>query len=41
MIEVLKRDKKTKECFQENKIHHAIESTYLTLNKENDKDNKE
>ena len=38
MIEVLKRDKKTKECFQEHKIHHAIESAYLSVGKSIDED---
>ena len=38
MIEVLKRDQKTKECFQEHKIHHAIESAYLSLDKKIDED---
>lgn len=38
MIEVLKRDKKTKECFQEHKIHHAIESAYLSVGKNIDED---
>ena len=33
MIEVLKRDKKTKECFQEHKIHHAIENAYNSVGK--------
>lgn len=31
---VLKRDNKTKECFQEHKIHHAIESAYLSIGKQ-------
>ena len=38
MIEVLKRDKKTKECFQEHKIRHAIESAYLSVGKNIDED---
>lgn len=38
MIEVLKRDKKTKECFQEHKIRHAIESAYLSVGKSIDED---
>ena len=38
MIEVLKRDKKTKECFQEHKIHHAIENAYLSVGKSIDED---
>lgn len=33
---VLKRDKKTKECFQEHKIHHAIEQAYKSVGKEID-----
>lgn len=36
MIEVLKRDKKTKECFQEHKIRHAIEKAYQSVGKEID-----
>ena len=36
MIEVLKRDKKTKECFQEHKIRHAIEKAYESVGKEID-----
>lgn len=38
MIEVLKRDKKTKECFQEHKIHHAIENAYISVGKTIDED---
>ena len=38
MIEVLKRDKKTKECFQKHKIHHAIESAYLSVGKKMDEE---
>ena len=38
MFQVLKRDKKTKECFQEHKIHHAIEKAYLSVGKEMDED---
>lgn len=38
MIEVLKRDKKTRECFQKHKIHHAIESAYLSVGKKMDED---
>ena len=38
MFEVLKRDKKTKECFQEHKIHHAIENAYLSVGKKIDED---
>lgn len=38
MIEVLKRDKKTRECFQEHKIHHAIECAYLSVGKSIDED---
>ena len=38
MIEVLKRDKKTKECFQEHKIHHAIENAYKSIGKTIDED---
>lgn len=35
---VLKRDKKTKECFQEHKIHHAIEKAYLSVGKDIDEE---
>lgn len=38
MFQVLKRDKKTKECFQEHKIHHAIEKAYMSVGKEIDED---
>lgn len=31
---VLKRDKKTKECFQEHKIYHALEKAYKSVGKE-------
>ena len=41
MIEVLKRDKKTKECFQEHKIRHAIESAYLSVGKNIDEEEDE
>ena len=33
---VLKKDNKTKECFQEHKIRHAIEKAYNSLNREFD-----
>lgn len=33
---VLKKDKKTKECFQEHKIRHAIAKAYKSLNREFD-----
>lgn len=33
---VLKKDKKTKECFQEHKIRHAISKAYKSLNREFD-----
>ena len=33
---VLKKDKKTKECFQEHKIKHAISKAYKSLNREFD-----
>jgi ribonucleoside-triphosphate reductase len=33
---VLKKDNKTKECFQEHKIWHAIEKAYKSLNREFD-----
>lgn len=35
---VLKRDGKTKECFQEHKIHYAIEQAYKSVEKEIDED---
>lgn len=35
---VLKRDKKTKECFQEHKIYHALEKAYKSVGKEIDTD---
>lgn len=38
MLEVLKRDGKTKECFQEHKIHHAIEKAYLSVGKNIDEE---
>ena len=33
---VLKRDNKTKECFQEHKIEHVIKKAYESINKEYD-----
>ena len=33
---VLKKDNKTKECFQEHKIRHAIEKAYNSLHREFD-----
>lgn len=38
MFQVLKRDKKTKEVFQENKVRKAIESAYRSIGKELDED---
>lgn len=35
---VLKRDKKTKECFQEHKIYHAVESAFHSVGKTLDDD---
>ena len=33
---VLKKDNKTRECFQEHKIRHSIEKAYKSLKRESD-----